>query len=151
MRRALELAGEAARAGEVPIGAVLVCGERRFEAQNEKERRPDPTAHAELLAIRAAAAALGVWRLPQATLYVTQRTVCDVRRRDRCGAHRAARVRLPRSERRRGGQRHRRFRFASGEPPRRRVAGVLEDETSEQLRAFFAERRAAAKSSEALL
>src|SRR5271155_6062939 len=72
MRRAIELAEEAAGAGDVPIGAVLVCGERTFEARNEKESRPDPTAHAELLAIRAAAEALGVWRLPAATLYVTK-------------------------------------------------------------------------------
>ena len=72
MRRAIELAGEAEAAGDVPIGAVLVCGERVFEARNEKERRPDPTAHAEILAIRAAAEALGVWRLPNATLYVTK-------------------------------------------------------------------------------
>src|SRR5665213_2763320 len=72
MRRAIELAAEAAVDGDVPIGAVLVCGERVFEARNEKERRPDPTAHAEMLAIRAAAEALGVWRLPEATLFVTK-------------------------------------------------------------------------------
>ena len=71
MRRAIELAGEAEAAGDVPIGAVLVCGERVFEARNEKERRPDPTAHAEMLAIRAAAEALGRWRIG-GTLYVTK-------------------------------------------------------------------------------
>jgi tRNA(adenine34) deaminase len=65
------LAQEAASAGEVPIGAVLVAGGRVFEARNEKERRPDPTAHAEILAIRAAAQALRTWRIG-GTLYVTK-------------------------------------------------------------------------------
>jgi tRNA(adenine34) deaminase len=71
VRRAIELAAEAAATGEVPIGAVLIVGKRAFEARNEKERRPDPTAHAEVLAIRAAAGALGVWRVG-GTLYVTK-------------------------------------------------------------------------------
>ena len=71
IRRAIELAEIAARAGDVPIGAVLVVGDRLFEAYNEKERRPDPTAHAEILAIRAAATALGSWRIG-GTLYVTK-------------------------------------------------------------------------------
>jgi tRNA(adenine34) deaminase len=71
LRRALTLAHEAAAAGEVPIGAVLVAGGRVFEACNEKERRPDPTAHAEVLAIRAAAHELGRWRVG-GTLYVTK-------------------------------------------------------------------------------
>jgi tRNA(adenine34) deaminase len=71
LRRALELAREAAAAGEVPIGAVLVADGFTFEARNEKERRPDPTAHAEVLAIRAAAESLGRWRLG-GTLYVTK-------------------------------------------------------------------------------
>jgi tRNA(adenine34) deaminase len=69
--RALALAHEAAAAGEVPVGAVLVAGGRAFEARNEKEQRPDPTAHAEILAIRAAAQALGAWRVG-GTLYVTK-------------------------------------------------------------------------------
>ncbi len=69
--RALVLAREAAADGEVPIGAVLVAGGREFEARNEKERRPDPTAHAEILAIRAAARTLGTWRIG-GTLYVTK-------------------------------------------------------------------------------
>jgi tRNA(adenine34) deaminase len=71
MRRAIALADEAAVAGDVPIGAVLVIGERVFEAYNEKEQRPDPTAHAEVLVIRAAAQVLGSWRLG-GTLYVTK-------------------------------------------------------------------------------
>ena len=56
----------------MPIGAVIARdGEPLAAAGNERERRNDPTAHAELLAIRAAAEALGGWRLPETTLYVT--------------------------------------------------------------------------------
>ena len=72
MRTALELAATAAAAGEVPIGSLVVReGEVLGAACNERERLSDPTAHAEVLAIRAAAAALGGWRLPGTTLYVT--------------------------------------------------------------------------------
>ena len=72
LRRALELAAAAAACGEVPIGAVLVSGDLRLEAKNEKESRPDATAHAEMLLIRQACETLGVWRLSEATLYVTK-------------------------------------------------------------------------------
>jgi len=72
MRRATELAAEAEAAGDVPIGAVLVAGDRTFEAKNEKESRPDATAHAEMLVLREAAAEMGAWRLSDATLYVTK-------------------------------------------------------------------------------
>jgi len=72
MDRALEQARRAETHGDVPIGAaVFRDGELLSEAGNERELRRDPTAHAELLAIRAAAAALGGWRLPGTTLYVT--------------------------------------------------------------------------------
>ena len=72
MRLAIEQAGRAERHGDVPIGAVVARdGEPLSSAANERELRPDPTAHAEILAIRAAAAALGGWRLPGTTLYVT--------------------------------------------------------------------------------
>lgn len=67
----MRLADDAADAGDVPIGAILVVGERIFEAHNEKERRPDPTAHAEMLVIRAAARELNAWRIG-GTLYVTK-------------------------------------------------------------------------------
>src|SRR5690606_8013650 len=57
---------------DVPIGAVIVRGERVLAAAgNRREADRDPTAHAEILAIREAAAALGGWRLPETTLYVT--------------------------------------------------------------------------------
>jgi tRNA(adenine34) deaminase len=141
MRRALELAAEAERAGEVPIGAVMLCASRTFEAQNEKERRPDPTAHAEILAIRAAAQALGTWRLPNATLYVTKEPCAMC-----AGAIVAARIerlvygcRDPK-----GGAAGSVIDVFASEAVNHRVAvvaGVLEEETAEQLRAFFAERR----------
>jgi tRNA(adenine34) deaminase len=74
--QAMGLALEQARLAEVhddvPIGAaILRDGEPLALAGNERELRRDPTAHAEILAIRAAAAALGGWRLPGTTLYVT--------------------------------------------------------------------------------
>ncbi len=72
MGLALECARKAESHGDVPIGAVVARdGEVLAEAGNERELRGDPTAHAEILAIRAAAAALGGWRLPGTTLYVT--------------------------------------------------------------------------------
>jgi tRNA(adenine34) deaminase len=72
MAVAIERAREAERHGDVPIGAVIARGEEILaSAGNERELRRDPTAHAEILAIRAAAEALGGWRLPETTLYVT--------------------------------------------------------------------------------
>jgi len=72
IRRAMVLAERAAAAGDVPIGAVLVCDGSTFEAWNEKERTPDATAHAEILVLRKAAAEVHAWRLSDATLYVTK-------------------------------------------------------------------------------
>lgn len=72
MLRALALAQEAADAGEVPVGAVVVkAGQVIGEGRNAPRERHDPTAHAEILAIRAAAAALGDERLTGCELYVT--------------------------------------------------------------------------------
>jgi tRNA(adenine34) deaminase len=72
MQMALDLAQEAYRAEEVPVGAVLVKdGEILATGFNQREGLQDPTAHAELLAIRSAAEALGSWRLTDTTLYVT--------------------------------------------------------------------------------
>jgi tRNA(adenine34) deaminase len=72
MGLALERAKEAKAHGDVPIGAVVARGNELLAAAgNERELRRDPTAHAEVLAIRAAAEALGGWRLPGTTLYVT--------------------------------------------------------------------------------
>jgi tRNA(adenine34) deaminase len=72
MQRALDLAKEAAVAGEVPVAAVIVVDNAVVSgAYNRREQWQDPTAHAELIAIREAAASLGTWRLTGATLYVT--------------------------------------------------------------------------------
>ncbi len=72
MQRALELAREAAAWGEVPVGAVVVQNNAIVaEAFNRRESWRDPTAHAELIAIRTAAEKLGRWRLSGTTLYVT--------------------------------------------------------------------------------
>jgi tRNA(adenine34) deaminase len=72
MRQALLAAERAAQMGEVPVGAVVVVGgEVVASAHNERETTNDPTAHAEVVALRKAAAALGSWRLTNAELYVT--------------------------------------------------------------------------------
>lgn len=72
MRRALELADAAAAEGELPVGAVVVRDGRIVgEGRNRREARSDPSAHAEIEAMRAAAAVEGNWRLAGATLYVT--------------------------------------------------------------------------------
>jgi len=72
MRAALDEARSAAASGDVPVGAIVVQGEVILSrAANRTVRDQDPTAHAELLAIRAASAALGSWRLEGCTLYVT--------------------------------------------------------------------------------
>ena len=73
MRHALTLAERAAQAGDVPVGAVVVSssGELLGEGWNQRERDGDPSAHAEVVAIRAAAARLGSWRLAGCTLVVT--------------------------------------------------------------------------------
>ncbi len=72
MQRALELADQAAACGEVPVGAVLVrAGEVLGEGWNQVISAADPTAHAECVALRAAAARAGNYRLPDSTLYVT--------------------------------------------------------------------------------
>ena len=69
---ALEQAHLAASLGEVPVGAVVVVsGEVVAAAHNLRESTADPTAHAEVLALRAAGQVLGTWRLSEATLYVT--------------------------------------------------------------------------------
>lgn len=125
----------------MPIGAVLVSGDLTIEARNEKELRPDATAHAEMLALREAAAQLGVWRLSDATLYVTKEpcVMC-------AGAIVAARVkrvvfgcRDPK-----GGAAGSVYNLLESPALNHRVeltAGVLEAETAAQLQAFFKERR----------
>jgi tRNA(adenine34) deaminase len=72
MHEALAAAGDAAAAGDVPVGAIVVRGDAMIaQASNRTVRDQDPTAHAETLAIREAARALGRWRLDDCTLVVT--------------------------------------------------------------------------------
>jgi tRNA(Arg) A34 adenosine deaminase TadA len=72
MRRALDLAAEAAASGEVPVGAVVTCGDDIVaEARNAMRGSSDPTAHAEMEVIRAAAAKLSSSRLDDCTIWVT--------------------------------------------------------------------------------
>jgi tRNA(adenine34) deaminase len=72
MRRAIGQAEACAAHGDVPIGAVVVRDDAEIAAAgNERELRGDPTAHAEILAMRSASEAIGTWRLDGCTLYVT--------------------------------------------------------------------------------
>ena len=72
MRLALDEARAAAAVGDVPVGAVIVRGDEVLaRAGNAREREQDPTAHAEILALRQAARAVGSWHLEGCTLYVT--------------------------------------------------------------------------------
>jgi tRNA(adenine34) deaminase len=72
MRQALEEARRAADEGEVPVGCVIVLGDRIVgRGRNRVEGLQDPTAHAEILALSAAAGTLGTWRLDEATAFVT--------------------------------------------------------------------------------
>ena len=142
MRRALELADRAEGEGEVPIGAVVVRdGQLLGEGWNQVISTADPTAHAEIVALRDAARAVGNYRLPGSVLYVTLEpcTMC-------AGAMIHARV----AE----------LVFAAKEPKAGVVCstcslldeprynhqvswqgGILADDSSERLRAFFKARR----------
>lgn len=142
MARALEMARAGGSRGEVPVGAVIVRGrEVLAETHNQTVARCDPTAHAESLAIRAAARRLGDWRLVDCTLYTTLEPCAQC-----AGAIVLARI--PRLV------------FGAHDPkagmagslanlvqdPRLNhrvelLAGVLADESSELLRAFFRARR----------
>ena len=145
LRRALELAEQAARAGDVPIGAVLVSGDVVLEAKNEKESRRDATAHAEMLLLREAAQRLGTWRLGDATLYVTKEPCLMC-----AGAMIAARIkRLVYGARDpKGGADGGAFDVLRSPLTNHRLEvteGVLEAEATAQLQAFFRDKRAAMK------
>ena len=73
MGQALDIAAEALAAGDVPVGAMVISseGEVLGVGNNQREANGDPTAHAEVVALRAAAAACGSWRLEDCTLVVT--------------------------------------------------------------------------------
>ncbi len=145
LRRALELAEQAARAGDVPIGAVLVSGDVVLEAKNEKESRRDATAHAEMLVLREAAQRLGAWRLADATLYVTKEPCLMC-----AGAMIAARIkRLVYGARDpKGGADGGAFDVLRSPRTNHRLEvteGVLEAQAAAQLQAFFREKRAGVK------
>ncbi len=142
MRRALALAQEAERQGEVPVGAVVVFeGEIVGEGFNAPISEHDPTAHAEIRALRAAARRLGNYRLPGTTLYVTLEpcVMC-------AGAMIHARIqrlvygaRDPRT-----GAAGSVFHIADSEQHNHRLAitgGVLAEESAELLQSFFRARR----------
>jgi tRNA(adenine34) deaminase len=142
MRRALELAAEAAAAGEVPVGAVVTCGEEVIaEARNAMRGSSDPTAHAEMVAIRAAAAKLGTPRLDECSLWVTLEP-CAM-----CAAAvalaRMKALRFAAEDPKGGGVVHGPRIFAQPTCHHRPdvLGGIAEEQSAELLRAFFAERR----------
>lgn len=142
MRRALDLAREAAADGEVPVGAVITLDDRFVaESRNAMRGASDPTAHAEMEAIRAAAAALGASRLDDCTLWVTLEP-CAM-----CAAAasiaRLKAVRFGAEDPKGGGVVHGARIFAQPTCHHRPdvIGGIGEDESAGLLRAFFAERR----------
>jgi len=142
IRRAMQLAAQAEVNGDVPIGAVLVSGDLVLEAKNEKELRPDATAHAEMLLMQEAARRLDAWRLSDATIYVTKEpcVMC-------AGAMVAARVKrvvygCPDPK---GGAAGSVIDLLQHPSLNHRVEvtpGVLADETAQQLQSFFRRKRA---------
>jgi tRNA(adenine34) deaminase len=142
MREALALARQAAEAGEAPVGAVVVMGDViTGRGHNSPIGRRDPTAHAEILALREAAQAAGNYRLEQATLYCTLEpcVMC-------AGALVTARVRtlvFGARDLRFGGVRSK-FRLADSDLLNHRVEiveGVLAVECVELLKGFFEGKR----------
>ena len=142
MRMALDLAHEAEAAGEVPVGAVVVMsGEVVGRGRNSPIERSDPTAHAEVLALREACAAIGNYRLEGAVLYTTLEpcVMCA----GALVAARLAKVVFGARDLRFGGVRSK-FRLADSEVLNHRLAieeGVLGAECAELMLGFFALRR----------
>jgi tRNA(adenine34) deaminase len=142
MQEALAEARDAAANGEVPVGAVLVReGEILARAGNRPIRDCDPTAHAEIVALREAARLLGNYRLAETTLYVTVEpcSMC-------AGAMIQARIRrlVYGAQEPRGGAVQSCFAVLSHPDLNHRVevtSGILADDCSEVLRAFFVARR----------
>ena len=142
MRQALKLATEAEREDEVPVGAVVVCNDRVIgRGGNSSVSRNDPSAHAEILALREAAAALGNYRLESCCLYVTLEpcVMC-------AGAlvnARVSRLVFGARDLRFGGVRSK-FRIADSDLLNHRVEiveGVLAAECTRLLKDFFERRR----------
>lgn len=143
MRRALDLAASAAAAGEVPVGAVVTRqGEILAEAGNAMRGQSDPTAHAEIRAIREAAERLGSPRLDDCELWVTLEP-CAM-----CAAAislaRIARLTFGAEDPKAGGVLHGARVFSQPTCHHRPevLSGIGEEEAAAQLRTFFAARRA---------
>jgi tRNA(adenine34) deaminase len=142
MGLALDLAREAATAGEVPVGAVLVLGDQIVgRGRNAPIERSDPTAHAEILALREACATLGNYRLERAVLYTTLEpcVMCA----GALVAARIAKIVFGARDLRFGGVRSK-FRLADSEVLNHRLVireGVLGAECAELMQRFFADRR----------
>ena len=142
MRRALDLAAEASAAGEVPVGAVVTLGDQVIaESRNAMRGSLDPTAHAEMVAIRAAAETLGTSRLDDCTLWVTLEP-CAM-----CAAAislaRIKALRFGAEDAKGGGVVHGARIFAQPTCHHRPdvLGGIGEAEAAELLRRFFEERR----------
>ena len=142
MRRAMELASVAEGRGDVPVGAVVVRdGEIVAVGFNQKEANHDPTAHAEIVALRQAAARQGAWRLTGATLYVTKEpcVMCAAA----CVAARIDRIVYACPDPKGGGAGS--VLDVTGDARlNHRVSiekGVMEEEAAQMLRAFFKRRR----------
>jgi tRNA(Arg) A34 adenosine deaminase TadA len=142
MRRALDLAAEAGAAGEVPVGAVVSRGEELIaEARNSMRGTTDPTAHAEMVAIRAAASRLGTSRLDECTLWVSLEP-CAM-----CAAAvsiaRMKALRFAAEDPKGGAVVHGARIFAQPTCHHRPdvLGGIGDEESAELLRSFFEERR----------
>ena len=142
MRLALDLAAEAAAAGEVPVGAVITRGEQIVaKARNAMRGSLDPTAHAEMVAVRSAAEALGQPRLDGCTLWVTLEP-CAM-----CAAAaslaRVDAIRFAAEDAKGGGVIHGARIFAQPTCHHRPevLGGIGEFESADLLRRFFRERR----------
>ncbi len=142
MQRALEVAGDAAREGEVPIGAVVARGEEIVAvAANRTRNPPDPTGHAEIRALRMAAELLGQDRLTDCDLYVTLEPCAMC-----AGAishARIARLYYAAPDPKGGAVEHGARVFEQAQCLHRPevYSGMGEDEAGELLRGFFRERR----------
>ena len=142
MRLALELAAKAASDGEVPVGAVITRGDEVIaEAANAMRGASDPTAHAEMVAIRSAAAALGSPRLDGCTLWVTLEpcAMCAAA----AGLARVERLVFAAEDPKGGGVIHGARIYAQPSCHHRPelVSGIGEEEAASLLRDFFAVRR----------
>ena len=142
MRRALDLAAEAAAGGDVPVGALVTLGDAIIsERRNAMRASNDPTAHAEIEAIRAAAAKLGRSRLDDCTLWVTLEpcAMCAAA----IGLARFKALRFGAEDPKGGGVIHGARIFAQPTCHHRPdvLGGIGGEESAELLRSFFAERR----------